>query len=479
MIQLTTTDNSFGRTVPQMILSEKSSISDSTTAYKSLFSLSNKTLNEIVAQNPDLLVFPDCIEKSEDQIQEQHVITCDRTATPESNPETVKIGTGNIAGFIGFPSIDNEKEVHLKITSRFVNDYPNNEDNDFFLYYLLEKVFAVNLFDFKALSRNGEFDFLLYLFPYYLKKALSRGLFKTYTFYKRNDMNICGQIDVARHIKENTPFRGNIACNIRERTGDNYLIQLIRHTIEVIKSKSIGKHILSYDNQTRNAVDEIIRSTPSYQIRERNKVIKDNLKVLKHPYFTDYVHLQKLCLAILRRQKLNYGKDTKKIYGLLFDVAWLWEEYLAILLKQHGFKHPQNKKGSGWLYLFENKNSSSETDKNYSRIYPDFYKPDAWVLDAKYKKLTDGKISRDDMYQMITYMHVMKIHNGGFLYPRKETENDVNESKTFILKGYGGTIQTFGLKIPLTPSSMEDFMKMMNKSEKILLEKINSSNNKI
>lgn len=219
-------------------------------------------------------------------------------------------------------------------------------------------------------------------------------------------------------------------------------------------------------------MEDIVLSTPSYKGGERDKIIRENLKLIKHPYFTDYAALQKLCLAILRRQKVNYGADSKKIYGILFDMAWLWEEYLAGLLKKQGFKHPQNKKGSGWLYLFENKISDTEADKKYSHIFPDFYKPGEWVLDAKYKKLTDGKISRDDMYQMITYMHVMKIHNGGFLYPRKETENDVNENKTFVLKGYGGTIHTFGLKIPLNPASREDFAEKIKESETELLNKI-------
>ena len=198
------------------------------------------------------------------------------------------------------------------------------------------------------------------------------------------------------------------------------------------------------------------------------------LKLIKHPYFTDYAALQKLCLAILRRQKVNYGADSKKIYGLLFDVAWLWEEYLAGLLKSRDFKHPQNKKGSGWLYLFENAHTA-KTDSNYSRIYPDFYKPDECVLDAKYKNITDGKIAREDLYQLITYMHVMKIPRGGFIFPCQGNGNGILENKTYTLKGYGGTIQTFGLKIPLNPQSRDDFSKKMKESETELLERIRNN----
>ena len=476
MIRLKTTDNCTGKTISHMAVSGELSSDNIATAFQGLLPLSNKTLKDITDETPDLLVFPDCIENTEDRIKDLPVITVDIPLGKNGSAEAAKIKTGNIAGFIGIPSDRPEgKEVHLKITSRFVNERSGDEDKDYFLYYLLEKVFSVNLFDLKDLSRKGQFDFLLFLFPYYLKKALSRGLFKTYTFYKNNGMNIRGQIDTARHIKENTPFRGNIACNIRERTADNYLTQLIRHTIEVIRTRSFGTHILSCDKVTKNAVEDIVLSTPSYKGGERDKIIRENLKLIKHPYFTDYAVLQKLCLAILRRQKVNYGADSKKIYGLLFDVAWLWEEYLAGLLKSRDFKHPQNKKGSGWLYMFENKINDTDADKKYSHIFPDFYKPGEWVLDAKYKKIIDEKIAREDLYQLITYMHVMKIPRGGFIFPRTEKEKDVDENKTFVLKGYGGTIHTFGLKIPLNPQSREEFAKKMKESEEELLERIRNN----
>lgn len=471
MIRLKTADNCAGKTIPQMALPGELSPEDIAAACESLLPLSNKTLKDITDETPDLLVFPDCIEKTEDRIKDLPVITVDIPLGKNGSAEAAKIKTGNIAGFIGIPSDrSGGKDVHLKITSRFVNESSGEEDKDYFLYYLLEKVFSVNLFNLKDLSQKGRFDFLLFLFPYYLKKALSRGLFKTYTFYKKNDMNIRGQIDVARHIKENTPFRGNTACNIRERTADNSLTQLIRHTIEVIRTRSFGTHILACDKVTKNAVEDIVLSTPTYKGGERDNIIRENLKLIKHPFFTDYAALQRLCLAILRRQKVNYGADSKKIYGLLFDAAWLWEEYLAGLLKKLDFKHPQNKKGSGWLYMFKN---DTDADKNYSRIYPDFYKPGEWVLDAKYKKITDGKIAREDLFQLVTYMHVMKIPRGGFVFPRTEKENGADENKTFELKGFGGTIQTFGLEIPLNPQSPEDFAEKMQESEAELMARIN------
>ena len=175
MIRLKTTDNCTVKTISHMAVSGELSPDDMATAFQGLLPLSNKTLKDITDETPDLLVFPDCIENTEDRIKDMPIITVDVPPGKNGSAEAAKIKTGNIAGFIGIPS-DRQtgKEVHLKITSRFANESPGEEDRDYFLYYLFEKVFSVNLFDLKDLSRKGQFDFLLFLFPYYLKKACSK-----------------------------------------------------------------------------------------------------------------------------------------------------------------------------------------------------------------------------------------------------------------------------------------------------------------
>ena len=324
----------------------------------------------------------------------------------------------------------------------------------------MEKVFSVNLFDLKDLSRKGQFDFLLFLFPYYLKKALSRGLFKTYTFYKKNDMNIRGQIDMARHIKENTPFRGNIACNIRERTADNYLTQLIRHTIEVIRTRSFGTHILACDKVTKHAVEDIVLSTPSYKGGERDKIIRENLKLIKHPYFTDYAALQKLCLAILSRQKVNYGADSKKIYGLLFDVAWLWEEYINTLLYPVGFTH-FGKRIYNDKHIYLLKNRSWE-------VFPDFFhEKNKIVLDTKYKNL-DKKESPNaaDKHQLISYMYTLHAEKGGFIYPSNESSSVTKFGE--VLNLINSDVSIYPINILINANSIEDFINHIAKEEEKL-----------
>lgn len=97
---------------------------------------------------------------------------------------------------------------------------------------------------------------------------MRKGIFKTYIRYKYNDENIKGTIDVARHISKNTPFTGNIAYSQREFSYDNPLTELIRHTIEFIKKKPFGNHLLF---KVKDEVNLILASTPRYELCDRQK----------------------------------------------------------------------------------------------------------------------------------------------------------------------------------------------------------------
>lgn len=464
MYHLATTDNNLGKTLCDL----KCSAESAAEVYKDLSAIANIPLKELCRKNPSLIVFPQILGNEQDGIEE--LCICELNGSVET-PEKAKLTTENLMGFIGYGN------TQLSIKSRFTK----LEHEDCFLHYMLEKVGLVNLFDLPHnFTKDSCFDFLLYLFPMMLQKALAQGLFKTYQKFERNDANVKGVIDVSRHIQKNIPFAGRVAYNTRERTFDNFLTQLIRHTIEFLKTKPNGKAVLTGNHETKSAVNEIIQATPSYSFFDRERIIAINSKSLNHPYFTAYKPLQKLCFAILKHQKLSYKKNTKQIYGILFDGAWLWEEYLATILKHEGFAHPKNKTGSGGIKMFENDDDIS-FDKNFRRIYPDFYrlKSDSdkgFILDAKYKRLQNG-VGRDDLYQVVTYMHTMKIDRGGFVYPvpKNNIEDIVSHQKYQLSKnGYSGEIHLFGIGIPKANNDdlkerYEVFLERMNNAEQKLL----------
>ncbi len=81
-------------------------------------------------------------------------------------------------------------------------------------------------------------------------------------------------------------------------------------------------------------------------------------------------------------EEFKYGESDNEICGILFDGAWLWEEYVNTILTDHGFVHLQNKIGKGKIFLFEDIDEFGNKHKSGIR-YPGFYKDD-FVLDAKY-----------------------------------------------------------------------------------------------
>lgn len=406
--------------------------------------LLDRTL-ESLSQDERVFIFPNDLKNSPDLEKDQKIF------------ETVnqEIKTGNVIGFLGCG------QERLTISSRF-----SDESNDHFLHYLLQKVLNINLtsLDVGLSPEDKLYQLLVYLFPKYLQAAIRKGLYKEYHRFSHNDSNVKGVIDVRNHLHKNLPFTGNVAYTTREFTYDNPLMQLVRHTIEYIKNqKSIGRGVLDNLSTSRENVSEIVRVTPSYKLADRTKIIRGNQsKPIRHAYFHEYRKLQELCLMILTQEKHGLGYQDQKIHGILFDVAWLWEEYVHTLLPK-GFLHPRNKEKKGGILVFSD---------GKRKVYPDFYDRERKiVLDAKYKKLefTEKGINREDLFQLISYSYILKAEKAGLVFPSKDKVVDNEIGK---LAGYGALLKKWSLQIPQKSSSYSEFCEMMENSEEIFKSNI-------
>lgn len=439
-MRINLTDNNIGQ--PDAGLFQRNEVA-------ALFPIADKTIAELCRENENLLIFPFSIETSDDQVGDSSVMNIQNT----DDPEKVRISTGNVMGFIGVG------DLQIKIKSRF-----DTGRDDFLLHYMLQKVLSFNLFD---LSHNNEqediFDFIMFMFPYFLKSALRQGVYREYQNYRHNDANLKGTIDIGRHIARNIPFVGNIAYSTREYSHDNNMTELIRHTIEFMKTKKYGQAVLNIDKETIENVNTIVEHTPLYSKNDRGSVMSRNLRMKIHPYYTEYRPLQTLCMQILRMEEVKYGESDDEICGILFDGAWLWEEYVNTILSNVGFAHPENKLHKGGIYLFD----------DHSGIrYPDFYKDD-FVLDAKYKRLGSydkvSKVDRDDVHQVIAYINALHATRGGFVAPLEQKQEKVPTSR---LKDSTSTLSIFGIEISKAASSYADFCEKMQGMEKAFVESL-------
>lgn len=414
----------------------------------SLKEISHKTIKHI-AENDNLLIFPNDLKTSK-HISENNTIF---------NIHDNEIITNNIMGFIGY------NDTQIKITSRFASD-----DKDYYLHYMLQKVLCFDIFNLEhSTNKDYSFDFLIYMFIHFFKKAIRQGIFKNYQKRKYNDANVRGVIDINRHLIKNIPFNGKIAYRTREYSYDNNLTQLIRHTIEYINSKNRG--ILNINEELKISILQMIEATSSYDKNKRQSIINKNIKKLNHPYFYEYEPLRKICIQILRHEQIKYGEEKDKIYGILFDGAYLWEEYIYTILKDLNFKHPQNKLGTDGIYLLDN---------DGWRVYPDFYNDNKKnnnkkiVLDTKYKRLNkdkdNEKIDRNDKHQIISYVYTLGAEIGGFIYPCENKEFGCKKEKIGILNNkinHNASIYKYAFLISNKNSNKEDFNNIKEFSDEI------------
>ena len=414
--------------------------------------LLDRTLDNLSIED-SIFIFPNDLKHSPDLDKDQKIF------------ETVnqKIKTGNVIGFLGCG------QERLTISSRF-----SDESNDHFLHYLLQKVLNINLtsLDVGLSPEDKLYQLLVYLFPKYLQAALRKGLYKEYQRFFHNDSHVKGVIDVGNHIKRNVPFMGNIAYTTREFTYDNPLMQLIRHTVEYIKTQKPFGAMLDSNCEI---IAEITRVTPSYKLANRAKIIRMNkTKPIRHAYFREYRKLQELCLMILNQEKHGLGYQEQKIHGILFDVSWLWEEYVYTLLPKV-FIHPRNKDKTDGISVFLNDKNHENRKRRDRKVYPDFYDRERKiVLDAKYKKLEDTEkgINREDLFQLISYSYILeagKTWKAGLIFP--SIERSVN-SEIGAVAGYGVLLKKWSIQIPQKASSYNEFCEMMESSKEIFKRNI-------
>ena len=404
--------------------------------------IADKTLEQL--EREGVFVFPDTVKDAEDITQDQMIL--------QSVNDTYR--SGNVMGFLGCG------DERLIIESRFCGG-----SEDYFFQYLLDKVLdfpnIVNL-ESDANQDDRMFNFFLFLFPRYLQAAMRKGLFKKYIRHSYNDGNVKGTIDIARHIEANTPFVGKIAYSQREFSYDNSLMELVRHTIEFIKRKPYGNKLLV---KAKDEVKLVINATPGYEPYDRQKIIEQNKKnTVRHAYFREYLALQRLCLLILQHQRHQIGLGVKRIYGILFDGAWLWEEYINSLIGD-AFYHPMNKEGKGAQRLFNG---------NVGLIYPDFISRNSekrMIADAKYKPINN--IGNRDYLQVLAYMFRFDAKIGYYLYPEAENADDLllrmNRGSTYeknVMPRDDISVLKHGLKIPMDAQNYADFIMRIKLSER-------------
>ena len=336
-----------------------------------------------------------------------------------------RIDTGNLMGVLRLRG--NDTELKIQIHSRF------DGDKQFFLHHLLSKVFDLNVTESVSSGKSDVTDILLaHGFLQGLARAgIAVGAYKQYRKFYCNDLNFKGRLDLDRHIKRNCPLWDKIAYIKREITFDNPLNHLLLSALKKIESRWPG--LIDCHDNCREMIHFLKQNTPTWLASDMRGILshRDCRETLRHPLFAEfYEPLRKLARLLLEEESANVfeNEEEQGVSGVIFDGAWLWEEYLATILKPLGFIHAlrsSKEAGTEGIHVFRNEKGNSVRP-----LYPDFRKPQeagelqksSIVLDAKYKRGNGD--NREDVHQVLCYMYLTGAKIGGLIYPPKIDSSD-------------------------------------------------------
>ncbi len=316
------------------------------------------------------------------------------------------IETGQYAGYINFKRIS----IFISLSEKY---------NIHVLNHLLSYANNINI-DSLPLPTNftknqSELDYLLcFLFIQRLEKASILGLPKQYV--NKNDQlsTVKGKIDFNQFIKNNLPFKGEIAVRYRKREEVQEIIDVVFYTLYIIKNKFSSQALF----KVRSIYNEL-KSRYSKSKPNSSTIIKAKRhSVLNNPIFQQFKVVLELAEIIIKNLSPEIENEKSlEISGNLYNTSELFELYIEKILKINF---------SDW-HIEPQKEISIYKKQFFGRkLKPDFvlYNQESdnyVVLDVKFKTMNYSRfdLDREDLFQLHTYTYY--FHNNivysGLIYP--------------------------------------------------------------
>ena len=265
---------------------------------------------------------------------------------------------------------------------------------------------------------NSLLDILAKVFSKKLLNELQKGLYREYVSKEEALSTIKGKTLISKSIKENTINKNKMNCKYDEFTEDNLFNAILKRAISVIlfsiKNDDVKKE-LNIINNVLNYISDIYIP---------NNIILNYKLNRMNNRFLECFTLAKLILLNSSMDK-SLGKENG--FSILFEMNYLYEEYIAVLLKEICSDTNINVNAQEKSrYLLWN----TLKERNEIALKPDIviYKDNKAkiIIDTKWKSATiDGKevYTQGDIYQMYAYITTYEECQQCILLYPKTNEN--------------------------------------------------------
>ena len=402
--------------------------------------------------------------------------------------------TQQYIGLLQITSDGTKEEVFIR--SRF-----DNESCEF-SKYILNKALGLKANILQnvepSVGRGEILDLILaIIFTMQIARAYRKGIYRRYRTYENNDSKLKGRIDVARHIRLNPIFNGNIAYSSREYTADNDMNRMILTAYTSLQKRQPGRMrelekkyapVKDFISQLKNIMQPASR-------QEARKLVQKERKKITHAVYSDWESVRKTAILILKYMGIAPEDDGTNVNGILINMNYIWERYLVQIVKEK-IENKYQIEGKKSFGIFFPNDQSNERPRELKlqpgelKLQPDLVISDKdeplLIIDAKYKNEWEnvasdklGKPDREDCFQIMSYMYRAKCKFGGIFCPqtkvRDESDNGKMSLKEYFIfekRDEKAIVTLFSLQINGVQGSSKEFAEEMKKREDALCGEI-------
>jgi 5-methylcytosine-specific restriction enzyme subunit McrC len=237
---------------------------------------------------------------------------------------------------------------------------------------------------------------------------IHQGLIKQYYKETSNVKALKGKLEFAGHISKNLVHKERFYTTHQVYEKDHLVHQILSQALSIVEQCSKGNYLYSKCKTVQLDFPEV--KTIAANEATFTKIPKSRKTA---PYET--------ALAIARLIILNYAPSissgSERMLALLFDMNYLWEEYVLIRLKQ--VAKDVTVYGQQSIVLW-----------NGITIRPDIViekGTEKYIIDTKWKKMDYIKPSTHDLRQMYVYNEYWGARKAMLLYPSNSPSFQEND----------------------------------------------------
>lgn len=379
----------------------------------------------------------------------------------KKNDLQAKFYTSHYVGF--YSTVINDQPVTIEIKPRFGESVRN------YLFSHALELYLPKGDSGQEKSSSDNLWLMALLWRAMVEKAITKSQIpKTYQKIEKNQSYFRGRLNVAKQIKYNLIDQSKFYCNYSKLSYNNTINQTVRYCYYLLK-----KYKCSYAVKGFAEYDAMLND---FGVSNQPVEIKDIQNIHYTPmtkYYKPLMELSKNLITFKNYQNTSNLRQKNSI-AIFIDMAEIWENYLYNLLRKNLSDYEiENPNLTGDYELFKDGSRKVRPDI-LIRKKGDVKGDVIAVIDAKYKRYTcigknakeSGAVSREDLYQMMTYLCRFGKANtfGIFVSPFK-----AEDFKT-LRDSQNQQIGILGIELP--PKDEKEDLKQLQRSEISFVESL-------